>query len=154
MTMCHSCAPWIQESSIPALLCKGLKSEACRKKKNDTLLVFRGGSVCKESTCSAGDTGRCKFNPWVRKIPWRRKWQPTPGFLPGKSRGQRSPADCSARGSESQTTSQNIVSSLSFLSSEVMLLKPPGLETSPPGALLNRKTCIPGEPAGAEVLCF
>ena len=30
---------------------------------------------------------RCRFNPWVRKIPWRRKWQPTPVFLPGKSRG-------------------------------------------------------------------
>ena len=30
------------------------------------------------------------FDPWVRKIPWRRKWQPTPVFLPGKSQGQRS----------------------------------------------------------------
>ena len=30
------------------------------------------------------------FNPWVGKIPWRRKWQPTPVFLPGKSNGQRS----------------------------------------------------------------
>ena len=29
------------------------------------------------------------FNPWVRKISWRRKWQPTPVFLPGKSHGQR-----------------------------------------------------------------
>ena len=28
--------------------------------------------------------------PEVRKIPWRRKWQPTPVFLPGKSHGQRS----------------------------------------------------------------
>ena len=28
--------------------------------------------------------------PWVRKIPWRRKWQPTPGLLPGKSHGWRS----------------------------------------------------------------
>ena len=33
---------------------------------------------------------RHRFNPWVRKIPWRRKWQPTPVFLPGKSHGQRS----------------------------------------------------------------
>jgi len=30
------------------------------------------------------------FDPWVRKILWRRKWQPTPIFLPGKSHGQRS----------------------------------------------------------------
>ena len=36
---------------------------------------------------------RCKiprFDPWVGKIPWRRKWQPTPVSLPGKSHGQRS----------------------------------------------------------------
>ena len=30
------------------------------------------------------------FDPWVGKIPWRRKWQPTPVFLPGKSHGERS----------------------------------------------------------------
>ena len=37
-------------------------------------------------------------DPWVRKTPWIRKWQPTPVFLPGKSHGQRSLADHSARG--------------------------------------------------------
>ena len=41
----------------------------------------------KESTCQCR---RCGFDPWVGKIPWRRKWQPTPVFLPGKSHGQRS----------------------------------------------------------------
>ena len=30
-----------------------------------------------------------EFNPWVGKIPWRRKWQPTPVFLPGESHGER-----------------------------------------------------------------
>ena len=35
------------------------------------------------------------FNPLVVKIPWRRKWQPTPVFLPGKSHGQRSLVDYS-----------------------------------------------------------
>ena len=35
-----------------------------------------------ESTCQCR---RLRFNPWVRKIPWRRKWQPTPVFLPGES---------------------------------------------------------------------
>ena len=34
---------------------------------------------------------RLGFDSWVEKIPWRRKWQPTPVFLPGKSHGQRSP---------------------------------------------------------------
>ena len=33
---------------------------------------------------------RRRFDPWVGKTPWRRKWQPTPVFLPGKSHGQRS----------------------------------------------------------------
>ena len=33
---------------------------------------------------------RREFNPWVGKIPWRLKWQPTPVFLPGKPHGQRS----------------------------------------------------------------
>ena len=33
--------------------------------------------------------GRPRFNHWVRKSPWRRKWQPTPVFLPGESQGQR-----------------------------------------------------------------
>ena len=33
---------------------------------------------------------KTEFDPWVGKIPWRRKWQPTPVFCPGKSHGQRS----------------------------------------------------------------
>ena len=41
----------------------------------------------KEFTCQCK---RCGFNPWVRKIPWRRKRQPTPVFLLGESHGQRS----------------------------------------------------------------
>ena len=40
----------------------------------------------KESTCQCRKHGS---NPWVVKIPWRRKWQPTPLFLPGKPHGQR-----------------------------------------------------------------
>ena len=35
------------------------------------------------------------FDPWVGKIPWRKKWQSTPVFLPGKSHGQRSLVGCS-----------------------------------------------------------
>ena len=31
---------------------------------------------------------RCRFNPWVRKLPWGRKWQPAPVFLPGNSHGE------------------------------------------------------------------
>ena len=50
-----------------------------------------GGSANKESACQWRRCGRiCGFDPWVWKIPWRGKWQPTPVFLPGKSQGQRS----------------------------------------------------------------
>ena len=44
----------------------------------------------KESRCQCRRHKRRGFDPWVRKIPWRRKWQPTPVFLPGKSHGRRS----------------------------------------------------------------
>ena len=49
----------------------------------------------KESACQCRRHRRLGFNPWVRKIPWSRKWQPTPVFAPGKSHGQKSLADYS-----------------------------------------------------------
>ena len=60
---------------------------------------FLGGSVCKESTCNAGDTPRRHgFDPWVGKIPWGRAWLSTPVFLLGEFHGQRSLAGCSLWG--------------------------------------------------------
>ena len=44
----------------------------------------------KEFACDAEDAGGLGFDPWVRKIPWRRAWQPTLVFLPRESHGQRS----------------------------------------------------------------
>ena len=51
---------------------------------------FPGGISGKEPASQCRRHKRCRFNPWVRKIPWRRQWQPTPVFLPGESHGQRS----------------------------------------------------------------
>ena len=48
---------------------------------------FPGGSDGKESACNAGDPGSI---PGLGRFPWRREWQPTPVFLPGKSHGQKS----------------------------------------------------------------
>ena len=48
------------------------------------------GDSGKEPTCQSRRQRKRKFNPWVRKIPWRRKWQPTPIFLPEEFHGQRS----------------------------------------------------------------
>ena len=50
-------------------------------------MVFPGGSVVNNLPVSAGDM---KFDPCIGNIPWRRKWQITPVFLPRKLQGQRS----------------------------------------------------------------
>ena len=41
--------------------------------------------MVKNPPASAGNVRRQRLNPWVRKGPWRRAWQPTPVFLPGES---------------------------------------------------------------------
>ena len=57
--------------------------------------VFSGGSVVKNPPANAEDVG---LIPGLGRSPWRRKWQPTLVFLPGKSHGQRSLAGYSPRG--------------------------------------------------------
>ena len=49
---------------------------------------------------------RPRFDPWVRKIPWRRKWQPTPIFLPGEFCGQRSLVGYSPWGCKQSDTTE------------------------------------------------
>ena len=44
--------------------------------------------MVKKLSDNAGNILRCGFNPCVGKTPWRRKWQPTPVFLPGESHGE------------------------------------------------------------------
>ena len=59
------------------------------------------GSAVKSPDANAGDA---RFNPWLGKIPWRRQWQASLVFLPGKSHGQRSVAGYSSEGvSKNQT---------------------------------------------------
>ena len=56
----------------------------------EMLTVFRGLPKWysgQESTCQSK---RHRFYPWIRKIPWSRKWKPTSVSLPGESYGQRS----------------------------------------------------------------
>ena len=69
---------------------------------------FPGGQVVKTSAIVRDiryKPIRDGLNPWVGKIPWSRKWQPTPIFLPGKSHVQRSLAGHSSWGcNESDTT--------------------------------------------------
>ena len=69
---------------------------------------FPGGTSGKESTCLCRRPKRSRFDPWVGKIPWSRKWQPTPLFLPGTSHGQRSLAGCSVWGHRESDTTEHI----------------------------------------------
>ena len=48
------------------------------------------------------------FNPWVGRISWRRKWQPTPLFLPGESHGQRSLVGYSPWGHKELDTTERL----------------------------------------------
>ena len=63
---------------------------------------FPGDSAAKNRREAQGT----KFNPWVKKIPQRRKWRPTPIFLPGKSHGQRSPSGYSLWGHKEPDTAE------------------------------------------------
>ena len=62
---------------------------------------LRGESICLEC-------GRPGFNSWVGKIPWRRKWQPTPVLLPGESHGGRSLVGYSPWGRKESDTTERL----------------------------------------------
>ena len=68
----------------------------------------------KESACQGRRHKRGGFDPQVSKIPWSRKWQPTPVILPGKFHGQRSLADyIQSMESQSVDTTQRLSANLS-----------------------------------------
>ena len=60
--------------------------------------------------------GRPGFDPWVRKIPWRREWQATPVFLPGKSHGWRSLAGPSPWGCKELDTIERLTHTMEYYS--------------------------------------
>ena len=71
--------------SLP-FICKPINPVSVLQIPSTIRPVGPGGSVVKNPPAMQGHG----FDPWVGKIPWRRKWQPTPVFLPGKSHRQRS----------------------------------------------------------------
>ena len=83
----YSCLCLIKWASQVALVVK-------KKNKNKN----------KKPSCQCRKYKRHGFDPWVRKIPWRRAWQPTPVSLPGESHGQRSLAGYSPWESELDLT--------------------------------------------------
>ena len=73
------------------------------------------------------------FNPWVGKIPWRRKWQPTPVFLPGEFHGQRSLVGYSPWGHKELDTTQQLMEEAMAPHSSTLAWKIPWMEE--PGRL-------------------
>ena len=69
--------------------CRILVSQAGTVHDPWQLMGFPGGTSGKEPTSQCRRHKRCVFNPWVWKIPWRRKWKPTSVFLLEKSHGRR-----------------------------------------------------------------
>ena len=66
-----------------------------------------GSTSGKESACQCRRHKGRGLDPWVGKIPWRRKWQTTPVFLPGKLHGQRSLAGFSLWGRKELDTTEH-----------------------------------------------
>ena len=90
--------------ALPNLLLKHRKLNASPKVTR--LLGFPGGAVVKSPPANKRRCRKCSFDPWVRKIPWRRKWQPTLVFLPGKSHRQRNLAGYSSWGYKGSDTTE------------------------------------------------
>ena len=66
----------------------------------------------------------CLYGHWVGKIPWRRKWQPIPVFLPGKSQGQRSLAPYSPwHHKQLDTTEHGVAAAASNIFSSITISK-------------------------------
>ena len=68
--------------------------------------------VVKNLPADAGDARVLGFDPWVRKILWRRKWQPAAVFLPGESLGQRRPVGYSPWGRKESDPTERLTLSL------------------------------------------
>ena len=88
------CSPWVTESDMAERL---NWTELCSfsldlifDASSPRSLGFPSITNGKESVCLCKRGKRHRFDPWVGKISWRRKWQPTPVVLPGESHEQRS----------------------------------------------------------------
>ena len=94
-------AKWLEEASDRARRKAGRMRPRALPKRRTTLAWTLYQSIspqpcfshapkrCRGQDCDCQCRGR-EFNPWVRKMPWGRKWKPTPVFLPGEPHGQRS----------------------------------------------------------------
>ena len=69
---------------------------------------FPGGTSGQEPACQCRRHKRCRFDPWVGRIPWKRAQQPPPVFLSGEYQGQKSQAGYSSWGCKESDTTEAI----------------------------------------------
>ena len=80
----------IKRQFIILIKTQTLQSCCLSLKLASVLTGFPGGTSDIEPRCQCRRYKSCGFDPWIRKIPWRRAWQPTPVFLLGESHGRKS----------------------------------------------------------------
>ena len=85
-----------ENSRVPCFPCSNFRlgqilwlSHLCKTPGHLLLVAFQVAVVVLKNHLPVQEAKRHAFSPWVRKIPWRRAWPPTPVFLPGESHGQR-----------------------------------------------------------------
>ena len=114
---------------------------------------FPGGASDKESACQCRRHKRCGSDPWVGKIPWRRKWHPTPVLLPGKCHGQRSLAGYSPQGHRESDVTERTHTAYKTAHNNTVCPKA-GLEAGRPGRLSQQLRDCEGSNARDRTKCF
>jgi len=119
---------------------------------------FLGDASDKDLACQyKRKRKRCRFDPGVWKIPWRRKWQPTPIFLPGESHGQRSLAVYSPWGRKELGITERLTLSLSLsltLRSALEFLHYPATELIIAGSCIKSTFCRTSRSIREMVCCY
>ena len=103
-TVAHQAPLFMELIYHPEISLLGICMSKIIESSNSNRWGFPGGTSGKE--CRRHK--RCRFNPWVGKIPWSREWRPTPVFLPGESHGQRSLAGYGPRGGKESDSSKRL----------------------------------------------
>ena len=77
----------VNKCSLPYLRYPDAVTSQFKQQLSHTYWAFPAALVVK-NLCQCSRCKKQHFDPWVKKIPWRRRWHPTLVFLPGKSHGQ------------------------------------------------------------------
>ena len=110
---------------------------------------FPGGSEVKASTCKVGDPGSISG---LGKIAWRRKWQPTPVFLPGESHGRRSLVGYSPWGHKESDMTSLSLSLFTFCHKGGVICISEVIDISPGN--LDSSLCFFQSTVSQDVLCI